>query len=84
MLWGHDAPSLGLPPSAAARPGPEAPERGPRPGAGSLRRAGVEAPRGWQAQSSCGGRSVESEARFRDGAPRPGRGKGPADEPRMS
>lgn len=29
MLWGHDAPSLGLPPSPAARPGPEAPEQSP-------------------------------------------------------
>lgn len=30
MLWGHDAPSLDLPPSPAARPGPEAPEQRPR------------------------------------------------------
>lgn len=31
MLWDRHASSLGLPPSPAARPGPEAPER--RPGA---------------------------------------------------
>lgn len=34
------------------------------------------APRGWGAKSSFGGRSLESEARFRDGAPKAWAGEG--------
>ena len=41
LLWDHHAPYLGLPPSPAATPGPEAWERRPPgPGAGCLRGGG--------------------------------------------